>query len=284
MSFRNSLCQVRLVQEKRIDLEVKAHYSASLLHRNGLLPQTLTGLADAVRSVRGTAAYTGWLGYYSPAISRMKYPLYLILIFSLLSCQPHDNSSPAEANPVATADTAATVPAAPAAPDSAFLIIAGERIGQVQLGMTAEQLNNTLGEADSGDAAMGKALLFWVSKGNSGPRQYVAVYTVNNFDGQDTPPKVQQVQVTSPRFRTASGIGTGNSLPEIRQGYGQLQPLAYYTNAQQQKVYVYDAQPQGIAFEVTVPDSVCSAITVHQPGEDVTGTYLPIHPDMTRLQ
>ncbi len=148
--------------------------------------------------------------------------------------------------------------------------------------MTAEELNQALGKPDSGDAAMGKALSFWVSR-KSNPREYVAVYTVNNFDGTGSPAKVQQVQVTSPAFQTSEGISTGVALARIREAFSPLQPLAYYTNDQKQQVYIYDNQAQGIAFEVTVPDSTCTAITVHQKGEDVTQSYLPVHPDLTRL-
>jgi hypothetical protein len=214
----------------------------------------------------------------------MNYLLCIVFAFSLFSCQTHDNSTPPETNPDTAAVSDAAAPAKPAAPDSAFLIVPGDRIGQVALNMTSEQLSSTLGRADSGDAAMGKALMFWVSKGSSGPRHYLAVYTVNDFKGEGSQPKVQQVQITSPQFRTANGIGTGMSLPEVRQQFGQLQPIGYYTDSRQQQVYIYDDRAQGIAFEVSVADSVCTAITVHQQGEDVTNIYLPIHPDMTRLK
>ncbi|OKL41216.1 hypothetical protein A3841_15480 [Pontibacter flavimaris] len=157
-------------------------------------------------------------------------------------------------------------------------------MGHIKLGMAANAVHAILGKQDSGDAAMGKALSFWLSKQEGEPQHYVAVYTVADFGGTDETPRVRQVQVTSPQFQTTDSIGTGKPLPEIRQKYGNLKPLAYFQNEQQQQVYIFDARQQGIAFEVTLPDSLCSAITIHPKGENVTKTYLPLHPDMTRLE
>lgn len=221
----------------------------------------------------------------------MKQSLYFILALSLLACQPRNDSrqsqtdtSPIVTDSVAVTGAAATEPAKPATPDSAYLIVPGQSIGQVKLQMPAAAVTNILGKSDSGDAAMGKALSFWVSKPGNGRREYVAVYTVNNFDGSGTPPQVQQVQVTSPQFKTAQGISTGQALPQIRGQFTTLKPLAYYLNEKNQQVYIYDDQAQGIAFEITVADSLCTAITIHQKGTDVTDTYLPVHPDLTRLE
>ncbi|MCX2741420.1 hypothetical protein [Pontibacter anaerobius] len=213
----------------------------------------------------------------------MKHALYFILILCLLSCQSQDENRQAPPDPMAT-DTAATVqPPKPATPDSAYLIIPGESIGHIKLGMAAKTVSSILGKPDSGDAAMGKALSFWVSKQANEPQHYVAVYTVTDFGSEDETPRVQQVQVTSPQFLTTDSIGTGKSLPEIRQKYKKLKPLAYFRNEQQQQVYIYNDREQGIAFEITTSDSLCTAITIHPKGENVTDTYLPLHPDMTRL-
>ncbi|TPE45141.1 hypothetical protein [Pontibacter mangrovi] len=211
----------------------------------------------------------------------MKHTLYVILCLALLSCQNQENQNE-QTTPVTTPapDTAAAVaqPAPPPTPDPAYLIKPGESIGKIELGMPGTNLAKILGEPDSTDAAMGKALLFWVDG-----QEYVALYTVADFGGKDERPKVQQVQVTSPAFKTADGIGTGKALPEIRRTYSGLQPLAYYQNAQQQQVYIFDDRQQGIAFEVTLPDSTCTAITIHPKGESMTDAYLPLHPDMTRI-
>ncbi|WP_276499818.1 hypothetical protein [Pontibacter litorisediminis] len=204
--------------------------------------------------------------------------LYLVFFLSLLSCQSQESSeqqaAPAAVPPADTASAPAT-----ATPDSTYLILPGESIGKVKLGMPGSELTSILGKPDSTDAAMGKALLYWLNG-----QHYLVIYTVADFGGQDERPKVQQVQVNSPQFQTPDGIGTGKALPEIRQKYGRLKPLAHYQDEQQQQVYIFDAQQQGIAFEVTLPDSLCTAITIHPKGQNVTDTYLPLHPDMTRLE
>ena len=215
----------------------------------------------------------------------MKHPLFLMLVVMVFACQSREDSEQ-EANSSTTpaTDTAAAAMPAPATPDSAYLIVPGESIGRIRLGMPASELHALMGKADSGDAAMGKSLQFWISKDGRQPRQYVAAYTVNKFDEAGSPPMVQQVQVTSPQFRTGSGLGPGNTLAEIRKEFRQVEPFAYYTNQKQQQVYLFDEQARGIAFEVTMPDSICTAVTVHGKGTDVTGTYLPVHLDMTRLK
>lgn len=214
----------------------------------------------------------------------MKYPLFLMLILTLFACQPKDKSKQEANSATPATDTAEVAMSAPTTPDSAYLIVPGESIGRIRLGMFAPKLRDIMGQADSGDAAMGKSLQFWISKEGRQPRQYVAVYTVTNFDGTGSPPMVQQVQVTSPHFRTSSGLGSGSTLAEIRKEFSQMEPLAYYTNQKQQQVYIFDEQAQGIAFEITMPDSICTAVTVHAKGTDVTGTYLPVHPNMTQAK
>ncbi|AKD02456.1 hypothetical protein PKOR_04140 [Pontibacter korlensis] len=202
----------------------------------------------------------------------------------LLACQNQSSNNQLEPSSVPIPDTVVTAPPPkPNTPDSAYLIVPGKSIGHIRLGMSAETVTKRLGKPDSGDAAMGKALSFWIAKQPQEPRHYVAVYTVTDFDGRSEKPKVQQVQVTSPRFRTRNGIGTGMLLSEIRKQFNNLQPLAHYLNKQKQEVYIYDDQEQGIAFEVTVLDSLCTAITIHRKGENMTDVYLPLYPDITWL-
>ena len=206
--------------------------------------------------------------------------LYLLFALALFSCQSNDTAE----TTVPEAETTVTA-TEPAPPDSAYLIVPGKSIGHVQLGITSNELNSMLGKADSGDAAMGKALMFWLSKDDSGEQDYLAVYTAADFSGaNEGQHRVEQVQVTSPQFQTQNHISTGKTLGQIRQQFDGLQRLAYYTDSNKQQVYIYDDQAQGIAFEIPLSDSTCTAITVHNKGEDVTETYLPIHPDLVKLQ
>lgn len=210
----------------------------------------------------------------------MKRIPYFIILSSLCfaSCQSKENTEEAAVGTAAIEQAPAPQPV-----DSAFLIIPGERIGKVNVGMLSEELAAVLPEPDSTDAAMGKALLYWLSK-ESGQQDYLAVYTEADFGSDNPKPTVKQIQVTSPAFQTPDNIHTGTPLSEIREKYTNLKPLAYYQNEAQQQVYIFDDQAAGIAFEVALPDSTCTAITVHQKGKDMTNAYLPLHPGMTKLK
>ncbi|GHA67945.1 hypothetical protein GCM10007389_21620 [Pontibacter akesuensis] len=197
----------------------------------------------------------------------------------MTSCQDQASS-----NQAATDTTAAVQTPEPQSLDSTYLIIPGEGIGKVNVGMPGEELTAALGDPDSTDAAMGKALLYWLSEDTAQPRHFLAIYTESDFGSDHPQPIVKQLQVTSPQFKTPDNISTGTSLSEIREHYPHLEPLAYYQNGAQQQVYIFDAQPEGIAFEVTLPDSILTAITVHEKGKDVSGNYLPLHPGMTLLK
>lgn len=213
-----------------------------------------------------------------------QFTLHCILAGTLCfaSCQSQENSNATTTEPVGNDTATAALPPEPQAPDSAHLIVPGERIGPLTLNMPHTAISDAMGEPDSGNAAMGKSLQFWLNQGQ--PQDYLAVYIVNNFDGTGSPAKVKQIQVTSPNYKTSNGISTGSTMPAIREQFGSLNPIAYYTNKQNKKVYIFDDQAEGITFEVTPPDSTCVAITVHEKGKDITATYLPIHPDTTRLR
>lgn len=219
----------------------------------------------------------------------MRYLFYTLFIVLLQSCSDKDSKRPENQLPEQAAtntpipDTTSTPPqpiVEKATPDSTFLIIPGLRIGQVSLGQTAEQVSNKLGKPDSGDAAMGKALSYWFGKNRKS--HVVAVYFSRSYtDGPEDNLLVQQVRVNSPTFKTPENISAGSSIATIRRHY-TIAPIAYY-QAGQQRIYIFDDASKGIAFETAVPDSSCIAVTVHKAGEDVTNSYLPMHPDMTRL-
>ncbi|GAB3822843.1 hypothetical protein [Pontibacter rugosus] len=215
----------------------------------------------------------------------MKIKPYLLLlsILCFASCQNQENRNQAEVEQAAGDTTAAAQTPEPQPLDSAYLIIPGKRIGQVEVGMAGSALSATLGKPDSTDAAMGKALLYWTNQKTDQPQHYLVVYTEADFGSDKPTPTVKQIQVNSPQFQTPEGISTGKPLSEIRQKYSQLEPLAYYQNDAKQRVYLYDSQPEGITFEVALPDSLCTAITVHEKGKAITNTYLPVHPATTWL-
>jgi hypothetical protein len=220
----------------------------------------------------------------------MRHLFIAIVTLSFLSCsdggtRTAETEHPQEAtNNTPPADTAHSSPetiVTEPAPDTAFLILPGQRIGQISLGETSEKITSRLGQPDSGDAAMGKALSFWYGERNR-KQHFVAVFFIRGSENGQENMFARQIRVNSPSFKTIANVGAGSNISTIRQHH-TLQPIAYYLNPQQQRTYIFDDTAAGIAFEITTPDSTCTAITIHQKGENVTNTYLPVYPDLIRL-
>ncbi|AMM50531.1 hypothetical protein TH61_04175 [Rufibacter sp. DG15C] len=206
---------------------------------------------------------------------------------SACSSNPQEKPETNLSETTSTKDSASTIqPKGSDKQDSSFQIIPGQRIGQISLGQSPEDLVKALGPPDSTDAAMGKALLTWFSKSSKAPRQEVTVYTVRENTGMaNEQVGVRQVRITSPEFTIPDNyLKTGSSLPQIRKVYPSAKAVAYYLVPGNDRVYVYDVQHQGIAFEVSGADSVCVAITIHPKGKGVQEEYLPLHPDIKLLQ
>ncbi|RAU81463.1 hypothetical protein [Pontibacter arcticus] len=204
----------------------------------------------------------------------LKSILTFILALLLVACETKTETAAVQQPESPQADTTQAVTAP--APDSSFMIVPGVSMGQIRVGDTSEKVTATLGKPDSGDAAMGKALSVWVSKKqNAEPQHTVSVFFSRN--GTEMPANLfaRQIRINSPVFKTPEAIQTGSSLAAIRQHY-RVAPFAYYLNKQQQRVYIFDDQAQGIAFEITTPDSTCTAITIHDKTKDITNSYIPL--------
>ncbi|QHL87737.1 hypothetical protein GU926_09960 [Nibribacter ruber] len=210
-----------------------------------------------------------------------------LLLAGLSACNTSTQDTTVGASvPVATNDAeTVTKPEEPKSPDTAFQIIPGHRAGQIYLGQNPDEVVKALGKPDASNAAMGKALLTWVSAADKPEKQSVTVYTVRKNTGMpDEKVEVRQVRVTSPTFSiVANNLHAGSALSQIKQAYPSIQAMAYYLAEDKSRVYVYDVPPQGIAFEVTGPDSVCIAMTIHPKNKGVQEEYLPLHPDMKPL-
>jgi hypothetical protein len=212
-----------------------------------------------------------------------------LLLTGLSACNPSTQDQPktSSSERAASKDTASTTsPVELAKQDTAFQIIPGQRVGQISLGQSPEEVVKALGQPDSSNAAMGKALLTWFSQPDKAARQTVTVYTVRENTGMaNEQVRVRQIRVTSPQFSIQGNhLGTGSSLSQIKQAYPAIKAVAYYVAEDKRRVYVYDVLQHGIAFEVPGPDSACVAITLHPKGKGVQEEYLPLHPDSKLLQ
>jgi len=212
-----------------------------------------------------------------------RYSFYLLLAVSCLACNSQETAdtttTPATS---AAAQGTTTTPKPVSTPDSLYEIVPGERIGRTYIGQPVAEATKDLGRPDAGDAAMGKAWGTWNGDGADSLQHQLSIYSVTNFDGGPEISRVQQVRITSPSFATRSGVETGKLLSEVRQSFPALKAVGYYPG-QQQRVYIYDSPREGIAFDVALPDSTVTAITVHKPGEQAPTPYVGLHQGMVLL-
>ena len=105
------------------------------------------------------------------------------------------------------------------------LIEPGLRVGQVRVGEELEAVHRALGKPAAQDAAMGGKLTeVWRSGpglGGKARKEELEVFFQGPGAGgdQSKPTVVVQIRVTSPYFKTASGISVNSSLAEIRKIY-----------------------------------------------------------------
>jgi hypothetical protein len=164
------------------------------------------------------------------------------------------------------------------------LIVPGLKVGQMRLGETLAAVHRALGKPAIEDAAMGGRLTeVWrgtsAGAGKAANRQdEVQIYFHGPGAGgdQNKPTVVAQIRVTSPYFRTASGISVNSSFAEISKSYPRAQPDRDWesglTPASQKKESLVDSVA-GIAFEFRAgatansdAHSYCLAIHVFPPG------------------
>jgi hypothetical protein len=107
------------------------------------------------------------------------------------------------------------------------LIEPGLRVGQVRIGERRDAVHGSLGKPAAADAAMGGKLAeVWRSgpglgsKAN-GRKEELEIFFQGPGAGGDQrkPAVVAQIRVTSPYFKTASGISVNSSLAEIKKVY-----------------------------------------------------------------
>jgi hypothetical protein len=169
---------------------------------------------------------------------------------------------------------------------SAATIIPGEGIGRVFLGQKLDEVHASIGAPKLSDAAMGGRLWeVWRSgpafegKRQNGFEELEIYYTREQKD-LGGPSIVRQIRVTSPFFRTTSGISLRNSFSEIMAAFPNLridEELTYALSGEQseKEFEMFVDKTRGIAFEFrkgasadpTVP-GYCRAIHVFRPGSD----------------
>lgn len=160
----------------------------------------------------------------------------------------------------------------------AWRIQPGKSVGLTYIGEPADSLAKVLGNADGGDAAMGKAWAVYYNKDAQkrirDSSRYLAVYLTRD---EPIGMRVRQIRVNTPSFRANNDVKVGASLTKIRANFPNLLRAGIYLDTvTHTRYYLYDAVRQGIAFEINSTNNACTAITVHDTTKTIANTYLTV--------
>lgn len=161
---------------------------------------------------------------------------------------------------------------------SAWRIEPGKYIGKTLLGDTPDKISARLGNADGGDAAMGKAWSLWYSRHKDNTidsSRLLAIYFTR--DEKDRM-QAREIRINTPAFKTLAGIKVGSPLVNIKRAFPYVKKAAVYEDAVTGKrIELYDEVRRGITFELTQQKTgspVCTAITVHESGKGIVDQYM----------
>jgi len=166
------------------------------------------------------------------------------------------------------------------------VITPGVGIGRVLLGQRLDEVHASLGAPKLSDAAMGGRLWeVWRSgaafdgRRQNGPEELEIYFTRERSD-LGGPSLVRQIRVTSPFFRTPSGISIRDSFSEIIDSFPNLridEELTYALSGgrNEKEFEMFVDRTRGIAFEFRngasadpTDSGYCRAIHVFRPGTD----------------
>lgn len=203
--------------------------------------------------------------------------LFLIIVSVLFAC--HKKEAIGTTKPEVVVDTI------PKTKPINLQIIPGQSIGNVSLEQNTNELS-FLGEPDLSDAAMGKAWLTWYSTNSklvSGKSEINIYTTYKNNEMKEK--VVRQIRITSPDFKTDSGIRVGMTFSQVQKTIANLDYIGHFKNpGTTDNVELYDVTAIGIAFEIlnNGSEKTCTAIIVHPIDRKVTEEYQYFHPDLVR--
>ena len=169
------------------------------------------------------------------------------------------------------------------------VISPGVGIGRVLLGQRLDEVHASLGAPKLSDAAMGGRLWeIWRSgtafdgKRQNGPEELEIYFTRERSD-LGGPSLVRQIRVSSPFFRTPSGVSIRSSFSEILESFPNLrtdEELTYALSGgrNEKEFEMFVDRTRGIAFEFRNGASAdptvsgyCRAVHVFRPGTDPRG-------------
>src|SRR5690606_24488432 len=85
-------------------------------------------------------------------------------------------------------------------------IIPGKRLGTIILNENATPVLDSLGKADSGDAAMGKTVSTWHENSDN----FLSIYTTTKMGVEDFS-RIKAIRSLSPDFKTEQDLGVNST-------------------------------------------------------------------------
>nr|WP_068890225.1 hypothetical protein [Pedobacter panaciterrae] len=168
-----------------------------------------------------------------------------------------------------------------------LMIVPGKSIDKVFLGQDMQKVFKILGNPNDGDAAMGKAWGIWYLRDSTDTKKgELSVYS-SYKDSTMFAKDVKQIMVSASNYRTDKGLRIGVSLDEIKAVFPNVKRAAVYVNTvKKDTLVVYDAENEGIAFDVRNKGDqfFTTAITVHPKNVSVNSTYLTIHTGWNKVE
>ncbi|WP_457289509.1 hypothetical protein [Pedobacter sp. UYP24] len=196
------------------------------------------------------------------------YKILVLMAFTVLfySCSSDNRKNTAGSDSL-DKDTVSTSNAIKTELTQDSLLIPGKSAGLIHIDQDASEVMKIYGKADSGDAAMQKAVAIWYKDHN--PKSYsTAIYTVRDT-GSNPPARIRQIRVTAPGFKTAEGLGISSSLDKLSKTYA----ISKVKPGKDTNKEIYDSKT-GITFEID-KEKKCTAIIIHESGQALSSTYLP---------
>jgi len=168
-----------------------------------------------------------------------------------------------------------------------LMIVPGKSIDNVFLGQDMQEVFKILGNPNDGDAAMGKAWGIWYLRDSTDTKKGMLSVYSSYKDSTMVTKDVKQIVVSASNYRTDKGLRIGVSLDEIKAVFPNVKKAEIYVSTvKKDTLVVYDAEDEGIAFDVRNKGDhfFTTAITVHPKKVSVNSTYLTIHPGWNKVQ
>ncbi|MGY3052495.1 hypothetical protein ACVWYG_000685 [Pedobacter sp. UYEF25] len=166
--------------------------------------------------------------------------------------------------------------------DEKYLIVPGKSIGQISLGDSLQKVNRLLGNADAGDAAMGKAWAIWYAKDPTTTQTSEFCIFTSYRDSAMSDKDVKEIRATSILYKTQDGFGVDRNFQDTKSKFSGLKEVSKYLDEKQDTIAIYDDASSGIGFEFKKGKSI--AVSIHKPNRPIQSDYLSPNPKWKKIE